>query len=98
MIQIENVTRNDLLKVCEYYKGEDKCPSGTKEMFWDYERLWVELRMNEDSDELFEFTQDYNNAGLIDFELFCSTVSVIGIAARCLNALSRSKSFTRMST
>lgn len=69
MIQIENVTRNDLLKVCKYYKGEDKCPSRTKEMFWDYERLWVELRMNEDSDELFEFTQDYNNAGLIDFEL-----------------------------
>ena len=68
MIEIEKVTRSDLLKVCKYYKGEDKRPASKNEMFWNYEQAWVNLRMDEDSDLLHAYLNDYDNAGLLDFE------------------------------
>ena len=69
MIEIEHVTLEDLIKVCKYYKGELECPKSCKsDMFWHYEFKWVMLRMDEDSDLLHDYLNDYDNAGLLDFE------------------------------
>ncbi len=38
------MTREELIKQCKYYKGEEECPydgqQTNKEMLWFYERCW----------------------------------------------------------
>lgn len=33
--------RHERILACRYYNGEDKCPRGINEMFWDYECIWA---------------------------------------------------------
>ena len=39
------MTRDDLIKQCRYYKGEEECPfdgiDQDKTAFWSYEYIWV---------------------------------------------------------
>lgn len=37
------MTKNELIKQCRYYKGEERCPynNGEKVWFWDKERVYV---------------------------------------------------------
>ena len=37
----EHLTQDSLISCCRYYKGEEKAPKGTNELFWDYEKKWV---------------------------------------------------------
>lgn len=43
------MTREELIKVCKYYKGENECPytndspeESIKGHFWNYEKYWIE--------------------------------------------------------
>lgn len=59
--------KNDLLKFCRYYKGEQNCPytDNTKSMLWDFERTWVnDVLHDADFNELLT---EYMNVGLRDF-------------------------------
>lgn len=38
--------REELLKQCKYYKGEENNPKGGNAMFADYEKDWVDLTLN----------------------------------------------------
>ena len=51
------MTREELIKQCRYYKGEEECPfedEGQDEsLFWSYEDLWVnELKGNYIHDQM----------------------------------------------
>lgn len=37
--------KKDYLPFCRYYKGEKENPykGGNKALFWDYERVWIDL-------------------------------------------------------
>lgn len=38
--------RDELLKQCRYYKGEENVPNGGSAMFAEYEQDWVNLTLN----------------------------------------------------
>lgn len=42
----EVMKKEELLKICKYYKGETECPSkfinSRASLFWESEKLWVE--------------------------------------------------------
>lgn len=42
------MTREELIKQCRYYSGEEECPFNEKRMiwFWDMERVYVENKGN----------------------------------------------------
>lgn len=68
MIQIMS-KRDKLLTSCRYYKGEKENPyqDGNKALFWDYERKWLEMFLDE-SDTLVAYRDEYEKDGLLDFE------------------------------
>lgn len=35
-------TKEEYISLCRYYRGEECCPDGVNNLFWDYEQLWVE--------------------------------------------------------
>lgn len=39
-------SKKDLLPFCRYYKGEKERPKGVNELFWEYEKKWVEVSKN----------------------------------------------------
>ena len=49
------MTRNELIKQCRYYKGEEECPfdgvDQDKSLFWSYEQIWVERYRGQYEDE-----------------------------------------------
>ena len=60
------MTQEELLLDCRYYNGEEEVPNTLpegKEIFWDYERVWVEW-MLEGSDRLQKnidyYTEEYD--------------------------------------
>lgn len=65
----EKAKEEALLASCKYYKGEDANPfSGIdqdKSMFWEYEKLWVGLSLNDSS--FSEELKQLDKAGLGDF-------------------------------
>lgn len=60
------MTKNDLLKHCRYYKGEETPPEEIKATFWNYEKKWIELLM-EDDISVDEMVVIYVNRGLGKF-------------------------------
>lgn len=36
------MTKEELIKQCRYYKGEETCPEETNATMWFYERHWAE--------------------------------------------------------
>lgn len=67
--------KNDLIKFCRYYKGEDVCPSFEDQnirMLWGYERSWMmeqlqSIRREFLTDLQSEMLDDYLREGLSDF-------------------------------
>lgn len=61
--------RDKLLTACRYYKGEKENPyqDGNKALFWNYERKWLEMFLDE-SDTLVAYMDEYEKDGLLDFE------------------------------
>ena len=61
--------KNELIKSCRYYKGEDHNPyeNGDEAAFWEYERTWVDMMLAE-SDALVRSWDEYSASGLADFE------------------------------
>lgn len=61
--------KDDLIKSCRYYKGEEACPfqEQNKSMLWFYERAWVYDTLN-DSKSLSITTDEYKSLGLESFE------------------------------
>ena len=59
--------KEDLLKLCRYYKGEKKNPfmGSAKESFWKYEEFWCNL--TENSASFSKMIDDYLRAGLRTF-------------------------------
>ena len=39
-------TKEELIKQCRLYKGEDKCPSGVNRWFWQVEQIFVINSLN----------------------------------------------------
>ncbi len=64
----EHLTRDNLISCCRYYKGEEKAPKGTNELFWDYENKWVEF-MLDDKEAVYmnQIDKEYRDHGLSDF-------------------------------
>lgn len=65
-------TKKDLLPFCRYYKGEKERPKETNELFWEYEKVWVENSENpkEDSENfktVSGWLDDYLKADLAAF-------------------------------
>jgi len=65
------MTQEELLLDCRYYNGEEEVPNTLpegKEIFWDYERVWVEW-MLEGSDRLQKnidyYTEEYDLPNLL---------------------------------
>lgn len=58
--------KKELLHLCRYFKGEDACPKNVPQNLWNYERIWVELSLN-NSSELTSMTKEYYDYGLFDF-------------------------------
>ncbi len=64
--------KNDLLKFCRYYKGEDECPfvENNAAFAWDTERVWLfesSKEKREASNMDMEILSTYINAGLGEF-------------------------------
>lgn len=62
--------KKDFLPFCRYYKGEKENPykSGNKALFWDYERVWIDLSVDKD-EMLGNMLDEYIAAGLSEFEM-----------------------------
>jgi len=65
--------KEDLIKFCRYFKGEAEPSKGTNVLFWEYEKVWVELSENpkEDSENfkmVIAWLDDYLRAGLSLFK------------------------------
>lgn len=60
--------KEDLLKYCRYYHGEDKCKStdADVQMLFKIERAWVDMMCSIDGD-FRRFLDHYIEAGLKDF-------------------------------
>jgi hypothetical protein len=67
------VNREDLIKLCRYYKGEKENPyQEDKGMFWNIERCYIEMRLRENS-LLADCGSEYMRQGLLEFEEFDGT-------------------------
>ncbi len=67
------MNKEDLIKLCRYYKGEKENPyEGDKGMFWYIERGYVDMRVVEDK-ALADCGSEYMRQGLLDFEEFDGT-------------------------
>lgn len=65
------MTREELIRQCRYYKGEEANPfgeGGDSAMFWSYEIWWTERMLNGDTDVLAFYLSLYERVGLTDFE------------------------------
>ena len=67
------VNKKDLIKFCRYFKGEAEPSKETNVLFWEYEKVWVELSENpkEDSENfkmVGNWLDDYLRAGLSLFK------------------------------
>ena len=65
--------KKDLIKFCRYFKGEAEPSKETNVLFWEYEKVWVELSENpkEDSENfkmVGNWLDDYLRAGLSLFK------------------------------
>lgn len=62
--------KEDLLKYCRYYHGEDKCKStdADVQMLFKIERAWVDMMCSIDGD-FRRFLDNYIEAGLKDFNV-----------------------------
>lgn len=58
------MVKNELLKVCRYYKGEDTTPDNYFAML---EKLWVEAKLKEDDFNLSSWSSSLVNHGLLDW-------------------------------
>lgn len=59
------MNKQELIKLCRWYKGEERNPFGTQ-LLWDIEKIWVdEMSKPEESEFLVENTPEYLNAGLL---------------------------------
>ena len=67
---MNNMKKEDLTKLCRYYKGEKENPykNGNKALFWDYERVWIDLSVDKD-EMLGNMLDEYISAGLSEFEM-----------------------------
>ena len=81
-------TREELIRQCRYYKGESDCPAKTPFSFWNYERKWVELSLDE-SDMLNQLVDEYVAYGLRDFSQLDNTP--LSLCALLFNRFSRWK-------
>ena len=65
------MTREELIKQCRYYNGEEECPykDQNKSMLWFYENCWVNEQTNDDNIG-FDAGRiyDYKELGLESFE------------------------------
>lgn len=43
------MNKDNLLKYCRYYKGEESTPKNVNTTFWEYEQKWVEWMLNNDA-------------------------------------------------
>ncbi len=61
--------RDVLLTSCRYYKGEKEnlFSDGIKAQFWEYEKKWLEMFLDE-SPILVGYRDEYAKDGLLDFE------------------------------
>ena len=66
------MTREELIRFCRYYKGENECPKGIKESFWNYEKKWVDLSMRSEN-HFSNMIHDYISYGLREFEQMDNT-------------------------
>lgn len=67
------MNKEDLIKLCRYYKGETENPyQGDKGMFWTIEQRYVDMRLVEDK-ILADCGSEYMRQGLLEFEQFDST-------------------------
>ena len=67
------MNKEDLIKFCRYFKGEAEPSKETNVLFWEYEKVWVELSENpkEDSENVkmvSDWLDDYLRAGLSLFK------------------------------
>lgn len=74
------MTKESLLRLCRYYKGEDECPHGVNSLCWNVESAWVAFTLrgsrnndNADAVYLLNVVDEYNNAGLRYFEMMDDT-------------------------
>lgn len=63
--------KKDYLPFCRYYKGEKENPykGGNKALFWEYERAWIDLSIDENDNALGDMLDEYIAAGLSEFEI-----------------------------
>lgn len=65
------MTREELIKQCRYYKGEEDCPFDGKDqnkaMFWSYEEKWVQYTLS-DKNYLNRCLDEYKRNGLMSFK------------------------------
>ena len=58
--------KEELLELCRHYKGEETCPKKVNPAFWNYEKAWVKLTL-EESPVLSSMMKEYMDYGLFDF-------------------------------
>lgn len=59
-------TREELIRQCRYYKGEEECPIGVPHCLWTYECHWVNAS-HAASAFLDNYVQEYISYGLASF-------------------------------
>ena len=58
-------SREEYIASCRYYGGEEYCPDGVNNHFWDYEHLWVDKHFEEGGIEFLQnLIKDYKSQGL----------------------------------
>ena len=60
------MSKKGLIELCRYYKGEDTCPKNVPQVFWNYEKAWVEFSLN-GSPLLTSMVREYYDYGMFDF-------------------------------
>lgn len=67
---MNNMKKEDLIKLCRYYKGEKKHPKthdAVVHIAWNAERKWVENFPDKGNSE--DMLKDYMEIGLAEFEM-----------------------------
>lgn len=66
------MNKNELLKFCRFYKGEEDNPfegiDQNKAMLWFYERSWFSTWLHKNGQRFDEMIADYVECGLAPFE------------------------------
>ena len=74
---MRKITREELIRQCRYYKGEDKNlyeeEDNNKNMLWFYEYCWVEIVLRGDIHLLDDCVGDYTAYGLGLFVMYDDT-------------------------